>query len=80
MKETAKLLVSCPDQHGLVARISDFVFRNGGNFLHLTSTLTFTLVFSWPGPSGNWTDFRFRGNESASAFKELPLNVGCTSS
>ena len=34
MKETAKLLVSCPDQHGLVARISDFVFRNGGNFLH----------------------------------------------
>ena len=34
VKETAKLLVSCPDQHGLVARISDFVFRNGGNFLH----------------------------------------------
>ena len=34
MKETAKLLVSCPDRRGLVARISDFVFRNGGNFLH----------------------------------------------
>jgi formyltetrahydrofolate deformylase len=28
------LLVSCPDRRGLVARISDFVFRNGGNFLH----------------------------------------------
>ena len=34
VKETAKLLVSCPDRPGLVARISDFVFRNGGNFLH----------------------------------------------
>ena len=26
--------MSCPDRRGLVARISDFVFRNGGNFLH----------------------------------------------
>jgi formyltetrahydrofolate deformylase len=34
VKETAKLLVSCPDRRGLVARISDFVFRNEGNFLH----------------------------------------------
>jgi formyltetrahydrofolate deformylase len=34
LNETAKLLISCPDRRGLVARISDFVFRNGGNFLH----------------------------------------------
>lgn len=34
MSATAKLMVSCPDRRGLVARISDFVFRNGGNFLH----------------------------------------------
>lgn len=34
MKHTAKLIVSCPDQRGLVARISDFIFRNGGNILH----------------------------------------------
>ena len=34
MKRTAKLIVSCPDRRGLVARISDFVFRNGGNILH----------------------------------------------
>jgi formyltetrahydrofolate deformylase len=32
--QTAKLLVSCPDRRGLVARISDFIFRNGGNILH----------------------------------------------
>lgn len=34
MKHTAKLIVSCPDRRGLVARISDFIFRNGGNILH----------------------------------------------
>jgi formyltetrahydrofolate deformylase len=31
---TATLLISCPDQRGLVATVSDFVFRNGGNILH----------------------------------------------
>lgn len=34
MKHTARLIVSCPDRRGLVARISDFIFRNGGNILH----------------------------------------------
>ena len=34
MKHTAKLIISCPDRRGLVARISDFIFRNGGNILH----------------------------------------------
>jgi len=28
------LLISCPDRKGLVAVISDFVFRNNGNILH----------------------------------------------
>ena len=30
---TATLLVSCRDRTGLVAALSDFVFRNGGNIL-----------------------------------------------
>ncbi len=32
---TATLLVSCPDRPGIVAAMSDFVFRNGGNILDL---------------------------------------------
>lgn len=32
--ETAVLLISCPDQKGLVAAVSDFVARNGGNITH----------------------------------------------
>ena len=31
---TAILLVSCPDQQGLVARVSDFIFRHRGNVIH----------------------------------------------
>lgn len=30
----AILLLSCPDQSGLVARLSNFIFQNGGNIVH----------------------------------------------
>src|SRR3954451_14390737 len=33
MADTVTLLVSCPDQKGLVSGISNFIFRNGGNIL-----------------------------------------------
>ncbi len=31
----AILLVHCPDQKGLVASVTEFIFKNGGNILHL---------------------------------------------
>jgi len=34
VKPSAILLLSCPDRKGLVAAISDFVFRHDGNILH----------------------------------------------
>jgi formyltetrahydrofolate deformylase len=34
MKNSAILLIACPDQKGVVAAISDFVFRHNGNILH----------------------------------------------
>ncbi len=34
MKNSAILLVSCPDAKGEVASIADFVYRHGGNILH----------------------------------------------
>jgi formyltetrahydrofolate deformylase len=34
LKETAILLVECPDQKGLDAAIADFIFRHDGNILH----------------------------------------------
>jgi formyltetrahydrofolate deformylase len=34
MKNTAILLVDCPDRKGIVAAISDFLFRHDANILH----------------------------------------------
>jgi formyltetrahydrofolate deformylase len=31
---TATLLISCPDQQGLVAKIASFIYSNGGNIIH----------------------------------------------
>ena len=31
---TATLLISCPDQQGLVAKIANFIYANGGNVIH----------------------------------------------
>jgi formyltetrahydrofolate deformylase len=34
MRTSAVLLISCPDRKGLVATVSAFIFRHGGNILH----------------------------------------------
>jgi formyltetrahydrofolate deformylase len=34
MRPTATLLFSCPDQRGLVAKIANFIYANGGNIIH----------------------------------------------
>jgi formyltetrahydrofolate deformylase len=34
MKNTAILLISCPDRKGIVASIADFIFQHNGNILH----------------------------------------------
>ena len=31
---TATLMISCPDQRGLVAKIANFIYANGGNIIH----------------------------------------------
>ena len=34
MRNSAILLVQCPDRAGLDATIADFIYRHGGNILH----------------------------------------------
>jgi formyltetrahydrofolate deformylase len=34
VRPTATLLLSCPDQPGLVAAVAEFIFGNGGNIVH----------------------------------------------
>ncbi|TAF12453.1 MAG: ACT domain-containing protein, partial [Nostocales cyanobacterium] len=33
MKPTATLLISCPDERGLVAKFANFIYANGGNII-----------------------------------------------
>jgi formyltetrahydrofolate deformylase len=39
---TAILLVSCPDRPGLVAKIANFIYANGGNIIHADQHTDFT--------------------------------------
>ena len=57
---TATLLVSCRDRTGLVAALSEFVFKNEGNILDAdqhaeveTGLFFMRLVWDWRGSS--WT-------------------------
>jgi formyltetrahydrofolate deformylase len=39
---TAILLISCPDQQGLVAKFANFIYANGGNIIHSDQHTDFT--------------------------------------
>lgn len=39
---TATLLISCPDQKGLVAKLANFIYSNGGNIIHADQHTDFT--------------------------------------
>lgn len=39
---TATLLISCPDQKGLVAKLASFIYSNGGNIIHADQHTDFT--------------------------------------
>lgn len=50
--DTAVLLLSCPDRKGIVAEISSFIFRNGGNIINSDQhtdreTATFFMRIEW---------------------------------
>jgi formyltetrahydrofolate deformylase len=71
LRQTAKLLVSCNDRKGLVARISDFIYRNGGNILdfdHHTDLEAgvFLARIEW-----ELKDFQIPAPQIAAAFSNL---------
>lgn len=51
-KSTATLLISCPDSPGLVAKIANFIYANGGNIIHADqhtdfATSLFLIRIEW---------------------------------
>ncbi|MDH5376979.1 MAG: formyltetrahydrofolate deformylase [Gammaproteobacteria bacterium] len=70
-KNIAVLLLTCPDQPGLVSRIADFVFKNGGNILDLDEHADpyekeFALRLAW-----DYSDFTIEKEDIASEFAKL---------
>lgn len=43
MSPTATLLISCPDQRGLVAKFANFIYANGGNIVHADQHTDFAV-------------------------------------
>ena len=71
MKPTAILLISCPDQKGLVAQISEFLYRNNGNIVHADNhidaeTGLFLMRVEW-----ELDGFRIPRGEIAASFGPL---------
>ena len=68
---TGTLLLSCPDQRGLVAHIAQFIFTRGGNIIDLdehvdTNEGLFFLRVSW-----NMTGFALSGDEVSNEFQPM---------
>lgn len=76
--ESATLLVSCPDRRGLVAAITDFIFRRNGNILHLdqhvdTEHNVFFMRVQW-----DLTHFEISKDKISPAFAPLAEQYGMT--
>lgn len=68
---SAILLISCPDQKGITAQVSTFIYKNNGNIEHAdqhidSQTNTFFMRIEWALES-----FRIPKNKIASEFSKL---------
>ena len=69
--ETAVLLIYCPDQKGLVASVSDFVFRNSGNIVHAEQHIDAQQGIFFHRVEWEMNGFALRQEEIAPAFKPI---------
>jgi formyltetrahydrofolate deformylase len=72
---TATLLVSCPDQKGLVAKVADWLYSHNGNIIHAdqhtdASAGLFLMRLEW-----QLADFDLKREEIAIAFEPLAKSI-----
>ena len=71
MKNSAVLLISCPDQKGLVAAIADFLLRYNANILHADQHQDAELKLFLMRVEWDLTDFSLGLSEFETAFQPL---------
>ncbi|MCH7999252.1 MAG: formyltetrahydrofolate deformylase [Chloroflexi bacterium] len=75
---TAVLLLSCPDQKGLVASVSDFLYRNDGNIIHADQHTDSEQELFLQRVEWQLTGFRVPREEIAEAFRPIAERFGMT--
>ncbi|MGK7895566.1 MAG: formyltetrahydrofolate deformylase [Xenococcus sp. (in: cyanobacteria)] len=68
---TATLLISCPDRPGLVAKIANFIYTNGGNIIHADQHTDFSTGLFLNRVEWQLEGFNLPREKIASAFNEL---------
>jgi formyltetrahydrofolate deformylase len=74
---TATLLISCPDRKGLVAKIANFIYANGGNIIHADQHTDFAAGLFLNRIQWQLEDFNLEREMIAPAFAAIarPLNA-----
>jgi formyltetrahydrofolate deformylase len=75
---TAVLLLSCADQKGLVASVSDFLFRNDGNIIHADQHTDAEKGIFLQRVEWELAGFRIPREEIAEAFRPTAERFGMT--
>jgi formyltetrahydrofolate deformylase len=73
---TAILLVSCPDQKGIVAAIANFIYQHGGNILHADQHQDNKLAMFFTRLEWDLTDFELNDSELRRKFREIASRFG----
>ncbi len=75
---TAVLLLSCPDQKGLVASVSEFLYRNDGNIIHADQHTDAEEGIFLQRVEWELEDFRIPREEIGEAFRPIAERFGMT--
>lgn len=78
MLHTAVLLISCPDQKGLVAAIADFLLRHDANILHADQHQDAELKLFLMRVEWDLHGFNLNLDEFSSAFRPIAERFGMT--
>lgn len=73
---SAILLISCPDRRGLVATVTDFIFRRSGNILHLDQHVDQEANIFFMRVEWDLTGFTLDKDKIAEAFRPLAEEFG----
>ena len=68
MRDTATLLIDCPDQRGIVAAVSEFLYRHGANIVHADQHQDAELQLFFMRVEWDVADFTLSLDNGAAAF------------